>query len=190
MPDRQSPEERRAIAERQRQVWHLRVVRKLHVAEIASLVAVSERQVERDLAAVRRRARSLLRRAREAEEAVLDAGLEACTELDAATRQAWADCLAAPEGSPARARFLNIVLKSIEQRVKILQSLGLMEKVPEEVLIGDLDLSRLSDAEARAVLAVVRAGREMAGRAAGGAAGDESEPQAVDRGEPVDSHEG
>jgi hypothetical protein len=190
MPDRQSPEERRAIAERQRRVWHLRVVRKLHVAEIAPLVGVSERQVERDLAVVRRRARSLLRRAQEAEESVLDAGLEACAELDAATRQAWADCLAAPEGSPARARFLNIVLKSIEQRVKILQSLGLMEKVPEEVLFGELDLHQLSDGEARSALAFLRACAARARSEAGGAAGDAAEPEAVDRGEPVDSHEG
>jgi hypothetical protein len=190
VPDQQSAEERRAIAERQRQVWHLKVVRKLHVAEIAPLVGVSERQVERDLAAVRKRARTLLRRAQESEQAVLDAGLEACAEFDAATRQAWADCLAAPEGSPARARFLNIVLKSIEQRVKILQSLGLMERVPEEVLLGDLDLRRLSDSEAESALAFLRSCAARAGGGAGGAAGGAAEPAAVDRGESADPDEG
>ncbi len=177
------------MARRQRRVWHLHVVRKLTIDEVAQALAVSVATVSRDLAAVRRRGRALLRRAQQAEDAVLDAGLEACAELDAATRQAWADCLAAPEGSPARARFLNIVLKSIEQRVKILQSLGLVERVPEEVLIGDLDISRLSDAEARAVLALVRVGREMAGRTVAGAAGNAGESAAMDRGEPVDSHQ-
>jgi len=188
MPAR-SVETRRALANRQRQAWHMRVVRKLEVSEVAELLGVSETTVKRDLAAVRARGRSLLRKAQEAQVGVLDAGLEACAEFDAATRQAWADCLAAPEGSPARARFLNIVLKSIEQRVKILQSLGLMEKVPEEVLLGDLDLRRLSDCEAESALAFLRACAARAGGEAGGAAGDAAEPQAVDRSEPVDSHE-
>ncbi len=51
--------------------------------------------------------------------------------------------------------MLNIVLKSIEQRVKILQSFGLMERVPEEVLLGGLDLRRLSDSEAESALALL-----------------------------------
>lgn len=181
MADHQSPEEKRAIAKRQREVWHMRVVRKLELSEIAELVGVSEATVKRDLAAARTRGRNLLRKAREAQAAVLDAGLDACAEFDAATRQAWADCLAAPEGSPARAKFLNIVLKSIEQRVKILQSLGLMEKVPEEVLLGDLDLRRLSDREAESALAFLRACAARAGGEAGGPAGRAAESQTVDR---------
>jgi len=60
-------------------------------------------------------------------------------------------------GNAPEARSLNIVLKSIEQRVKILQSLGLMEKVPEEVLLGDLVLRQASDSEAESALAFLRA---------------------------------
>ena len=73
----------------------MRVVRKLELSEMAELLGVSETTVKRDLAAVRARGRSLLRKAQEAQVAVLDAGLEACAEFDAATRQAWADSPAA-----------------------------------------------------------------------------------------------
>ena len=189
MPQR-SPETKKAIAKRQQRVWHLRVVRKLEVAEISELVGISETTIKRDLAAVRTRSRNLLRKTQESQAAVLDAGLEACSELDAATRQAWAECLAAPEGSPARAKFLNIVLKTIEQRVKIMQSLGLLDKVPEEVLIGDLDLRRLSDAEAESALAFLRTCAARAGRELDGAAGAAAEPEAVDREQPADPDEG
>ncbi len=180
MPDRQSPEERLRIAERQRDIWKLHIVRKLTIPEIAGVVGISVAQVSRDLAAVRRRGHSLLKRTQAAEDAVLDAGLEACTELDAIVRQAWADCMAAPEGSATRARFLNVVLKSIEQRVKILQSLGLMEKVPEEVLLSGIDLRQLSDAEAESALAFLRACSAGAGEGTDGAAGAAAQPASVD----------
>jgi len=149
--------------------------------------------VKRDLAAVRARGRSLLRKAQEAQVGVLDAGLEACAEFDAATRQAWADCLAAPEGTNTRARFLKVLLEAVAERVKIMQSLGLLDKVPEEVLFGDMfgfDIRGLSDAEIRRALEFFRSLRAESGGGAGGDPAGAGGPQALDRGEPVDSHEG
>jgi hypothetical protein len=180
LPDRQSPEERLRIAERQRDIWKLHVVRKLTISEIAGIVGISVPQVSRDLGAVRRRGHTLLKRTQAAEDAVFDAGLEACTEFDAITRQAWSDCMAAPEGSATRARFLNVVLKSIEQRVKILQSLGLMEKVPEEVLLGGIDLRQLSDSEVESALAFIRACSAGAGGGTDGSVGIAAQPAPVD----------
>jgi hypothetical protein len=132
---RTSGEERRAIAERQQKCWHLRVVRKLHLPEIAAAMHISERQVERDLTAVRKRSRDLLQRAHRAEEAILDAGVEAVEETEAVSRQAWTHFQAAPKGTAVCARFLHVVLKAQEQRVRILQSLGLMERAPEKVAV-------------------------------------------------------
>jgi len=190
MPRGTNAEERAAIARRQERVWHLHVVRKLTEHEISQLLSISCRTVSRDLAAMRRRGQAAVAHSAASERAVVEAGLQAASELDAIVRQAWTDCLAAPDGSLARVGYLNLVLKSIGERLRILQSLGLMKKVPEEVLLGDLDLRQLSDSEAESALAFLRACAARAGSETGGAAGDAAEPPALDRGEPVDSHEG
>jgi predicted DNA-binding protein (UPF0251 family) len=187
---RGTAEEREAIARRQERVWHLRVVRKLTEHEVGQLMSISRRTITRDLAAMRARGQSAVALSAASEKAVVDAGLQAASELDAIVRQAWTDCMAAPDGSLARVGYLNLVLKSIGERLRILQSLGLMKKVPEEVLLGDLDLRQLSDSEAESALTFLRACARGAGGPAGGPAGGAAESQAVDRSEPVDSHEG
>jgi|GEM_PF-1893792 len=190
--DRQSDEEKLAIARRQRRVWHLHVVRKLTLDEISQAMAVSVATVARDLAAVRKRTRGLLRRKEKLEESVLDAGSEVLEEISAVIRQAWTDCLAAPEGTNTRARYLKVLLEAVAERVKIMQSLGLLDKVPEEVLLGDMfgfDIRGLSDAEIRRALAFFRSLRAESGGGAGGDPAAAGGPQALDRGEPVDSNQ-
>lgn len=135
--------------------WQLRVVRKSRIAAIAEALEVSERTIVADLAAMRRVRVDHLRRAEEAESAALDAGIEVIDECDAACRQGWTDLLAAPEGSATRAKFLKVLLDAITQRVKILQSLGMLKRVPEELLVGD-SIRAVADSEAREILGAVR----------------------------------
>jgi len=82
--------------------------------------------------------------------------METCS---AVMRQSWADLMEAPKGSVARARFLNIVLTTLRDQVKLLQSIGMMRHMPEEVVIteGDLDqrLQRLSNEDAAAAIALL-----------------------------------
>jgi len=180
MPSGTSAEERAAIARRQERVWHLRVVRKLTEDEISQIMNISTRTVSRDLAAMRTRGYAAVARSAASEKAVIEAGLQTASELDAVVRQAWTDCLAAPEGSIARAGFLNLVLKATAERLRILQSLGLMKKVPEELLLGDLDLRQLSDAEIRSALAFLRTCAADARDGTGDATGDAVQPAALD----------
>jgi len=184
---RGTPEEREAIARRQERVWHLRVVRKLTEQEVGQLMSISRRTITRDLAAMRARGQAAISLSAASEKAVVDAGLQAASELDAIVRQAWTDCMAAPDGSLARVGYLNLVLKSISERLRILQSLGLMKKVPEELLLGDLDLRQLSDAEIQSALAFLRTCAADARGETGGGAEDAAESASLDRDEPVDS---
>jgi hypothetical protein len=194
MPCRQVAENRKRIAERRRKVWQLHVVAKLSLPEVAQHVGASERTIRVDLHETRKGLRHLLREARGAEEAVLDQGIDTASEIDAVIRQAWSDLAKAPEGSPVRARFLNVALKALIEKVKVLQSLGLLDKVPDEVIygsIGTVDLPPAEAAEAyaalRACLAEIRRGTFSA---AGGGGSEARQPAALDRGEPVDSDEG
>jgi len=78
-------EAQRALANRQRQLWHMRVVRELQVSEVAELIGVSATTVKRDLAAVPGNgAVESAVQGSGAQVGVLDAGLEPCAELDAA----------------------------------------------------------------------------------------------------------
>ena len=191
MPSGRTAEERAAIARRQERVWHLRVVRKLTEDEISQIMNISPRTVSRDLAAMRVRGHAAIARSASSEKAVIEAGLQTASELDAIVRQAWTDCLAAPEGSIARTGFLNLVLKATAERLRILQSLGLMKKAPEEVLLGDLDLRQLSDTEAQTALNFLRslsaagalvepAPAASPGVGTGEAAGDAAQPADLD----------
>lgn len=144
-----------AIEERRWLAWQMRVVQKHRIAAIATALEVSERTIVQDLAAMRRVRLDHFRRAEEAKEAALEAGIEVIEECDAACRQGWADLLAATEGSATRAKFLKVLLDAITQRVKVLQSLGMLKRVPEELLVGD-SIRAVADSEARDVLAAVR----------------------------------
>jgi len=179
------------VDERRRRVWMLALVRKLTVREIAQVVGVGRRTIGRDLVAVRKRVHEHLRKAGQLEEAVLEAGAEIRETTNAISRQAWADLMEAPKGSPARGRFLRVILAALVEQTKLMQSLGIVKRVPEEVLIADIgverDLQQLSDEEAAVAidfLAQIRAG---ALPVLGPAGGEADEPAPLDRGEPVDS---
>ena len=170
----------------------LAVVRKLSLREIAEVVRVGERTVQRDLTMVRQRVHEHLREAGQLEAAVLDAGAEIRETTNAIARQAWADLMEAPKGSPTRGRFLRVVLAALVEQVKLMQSLGIVRRVPEEVLIADVNLElerhlqQLSPdqtAQAIAFLAQLRTGALPAHGADGGEA---EEPAPMDRSEPVD----
>jgi len=147
----------------------MRIVQKLRVASIAGALEVSERTVEMDLAAMRRLRTDHFRRSREAAEQALAAAVEVVEECDALCRQAWADLVQATPGSATRAKFLGVALSAMAQRIKILQSLGMLERAPEEVLVGDADLRQLTDDEARRVLELLDSLRGAPAEAGGGA---------------------
>jgi hypothetical protein len=144
------------VEDRRARVWTLSLVRKLTIREIGEVVGVSKRTVDRDLATVRKRVHEKLKQSGKLESAVLDAAAEIIEETNAVARQAWAEMMEAPKGSPARGRFLRIILTTLEDRVKLLQSLGVVKRVPEEVLIGGLEIERrlaqLTDEQANAAL--------------------------------------
>jgi DNA-directed RNA polymerase specialized sigma24 family protein len=151
-----SAEKKEAIRERRLKVWRLRVVQKLTLAEIASAVRVSHGTVENDLAVMRRTRTDHVRRAQAAHEASLDAGIEVIEECDAVSRQAWSDLLAAPRGSATRAKFMTVLLTALQRRNEILQSLGMLDRAAEEVIL-DSSIRDLTDIEADKLIARLKA---------------------------------
>jgi hypothetical protein len=145
---RQTADQKKKVAERRAQVWELRVDRRLPIYRIAEVLGVDEKTIDRDLVELRKHSRTLFFAALDDEASALDAGMESCSNLDAVERQAWSDIVSAAPGSSARSRFLTVVLAAIQARVKILQSLGLLQKVAEDVLVHRGDpVSGLTDAE-------------------------------------------
>ena len=157
MPIAMSPEKKEAIRERRLKVWRLRVVQKLTLAEIASAVGVSHGTVENDLAVMRERRSDHYRRAQAAQEAALEAAVEVAEECDAISRQAWSDLLAAPRGSATRAKFLTVLLNTVQRRTEIFQSLGMLERAADEVIFTDGSVRDLTDEEADKVIAMLKA---------------------------------
>jgi len=157
MPIAMSPEKKEAIRERRLKIWRLRVVQKLTLAEIASAVGVSHGTVENDLAVMRKSRTDHVRRAQAAHEASLDAGIEVMEECDAVSRQAWSDLLAAPRGSATRAKFMTVLLTAIQRRNEILQSLGMLERAADEVVVTDGGVRDLTEQERDLLLAQIKA---------------------------------
>jgi predicted DNA-binding protein (UPF0251 family) len=180
-----------SVDERRQRVWALSHVRQLTIREIGSVMGVAHRTVCRDLAAVRKRVHEHLRRTGKLEEAVLDAAAGIIETTNAVARQAWADLMDAPKGASSRGRFLRIVLSAKVEQIKLLQSLGVVKRVPEEVIIGGMELERqlqqLTDDQAEEALRYF--GGLIAGdlSEAGGDGAGEERPALVDRSEPVDS---
>lgn len=170
----------------------LAVVRKLTLREVAEVVGIGYRTVDRDLAVIRRRVHNHLKQTGQLESAVLDTAAEIIGETNAVARQAWAELMEAPRGSPVRGRFLRIILTALESRVQLLQSLGVVKKAPEEVLIGKLELERrlhlLTDDQAAAALDFL--GSVGAPGLGPGDGGGPAGPAALDRAPPLDSDEG
>lgn len=130
--DRQSPTERLRLAERRRQAFYLHAVRNLTAAEIAELLQVSPRTVERDLQAARRRGMKELQRRAETAESITDLALDIDASLSAIAREAWTSVAASDALSPQHIRALNTVLAATTQRAAVLQSLGLLKQIPTE----------------------------------------------------------
>jgi AcrR family transcriptional regulator len=151
-----TPERKQAIRERRLKVWRLRVVQKLTLAEIASAVGVSHGTVESDLEVMRKRRCDHLRRGEAAHEAAVQAAVEVMEECDAVSRQAWSDLLAAPRGSATRAKFMAVLLTAVQRRTEILQSLGMLERAADEVMVTDGNIRDLTDQEAEQILAMLR----------------------------------
>jgi len=157
MPRAMSPEQKEAIRERRLKVWRLRVVQKLTLAEIASAVGVSHGTVENDLAVMRKARTDHVRRAQAAHEASLQAGIEVVEECDAISRQAWSDLMAAPRGSATRAKFMAVLLTALQRRNEILQSLGMLNRAADEVIVTDGSIRDLTDEEADRIIAILKA---------------------------------
>jgi len=157
MPIAMSPEKKEAVRERRLKTWRLRIVQKLTLAEIASAVGVSHGTVENDLAVMRRTRTDHYRRAQASQEAALQAGLEVIEECDAICRQAWSDLMAAPRGSATRAKFMTVLLNALQRRNEILQSLGMLDRAAEEVIVADGSIIDLDDEETDQLIARLKA---------------------------------
>jgi len=181
------------LEERRTRVWMLALVRKLSVREIAQVVGVGKSTVDRDLLTVRRRTHAVIRATGRMEQAVLQMAAQIIETCDAVARQAWADLMEAPKGSSTRARFLRIILGAVAEQVKLLQSLGVMKRVPEEVVIGGFELEqrlqRLSDEDAAAAIALLDQICPPIEGATGGNGGRAQRPASVDREPPLDTRQ-
>lgn len=136
-----STEKQQAIEERRWKVWRLRVVHKLDISEIVKQVKVARSTVEADLAVMRQSRREHIRLAVKEQNAALDATIEVIEECEAARRQAWSDLLATEAGG-GRAKFLSILLSAISKEIEIRQSLGLLDRAAEELIVRDTEMLR------------------------------------------------
>jgi len=157
MPIAMSSEKKEAIRERRLKTWRLRVVQKLTLAEIASAVGVSHGTVENDLAVMRKTRTDHFRHSQAAHEAALNAGVEVIEECDAVARQAWSDLMAAPRGSATRAKFMTVLLTSVQRRNEILQSLGMLARAADEVIFTDGSIRDMDDQEVDQLIAMLKA---------------------------------
>jgi len=180
--------EQQEIAARQERAWHLVVVRRLSENEAAQILGVNEKTVRRDLAAMHARgAKALASMATQRN--VLHLAAEMWAQLSSVLREAWVSVQAAGDDSPVRVRALNTVRATVKDMADILQSLGLLPKAPEEVLISAKDPGQLNDTQLEAAVAFflsLSAGSPEIGEDAGGT----EEPEAVDRAESADPDEG
>jgi predicted DNA-binding protein (UPF0251 family) len=183
------PEEREAIKQRQDRAWHLHTIRKLTVPEVGRVLNVSERTILRDLAAARRKNLAAFRKDASKADWLMINAMEALGESNAIMRQAWTDLVSSPEGSAVRAGFLNVLLRALERRIEILQSLGLLAKAPERMLMGDLDISQLSDSELEALHAGLKAEEECLALPAGAGDPGPAESGGVDAVVPADPNQ-
>jgi hypothetical protein len=180
--------EQQEIAERQERAWHLVVVRKLSEREVAQLLHVDERTIRRDLTAMRGRGDKVLGTL-DARRNVLILGAELWAQLSSVLREAWVSVQAAREDSSVRVRALNTVRATVKDMADILQSLGLLPTAPLEVLIGARDPGQLNDAQLEAAVAFFLSFSSDSPEA-GADAGEQEEPEALDRAESADPDEG
>jgi len=134
--DRPSVSERLRLAERRRQALHLHAVRRLTVGEIARVLQVSARTVNRDLRAARARAKEQLEKAAESAERLSDLAHDIDASYVGALREAWGAYHGSTPNSAARLRALNTIIAATEKRAGNLRALGLLKQVPESLALG------------------------------------------------------
>ena len=169
MARKTSEEKKQAIEERRWKVWRMRVVHQLDISEIVNQVKVARSTVELDLAEMRKHRRDHIKQAVAEQSAALDASIEVIEQCRAVQRQAWADLLAEAKGTTIRARLMSVLLQAIGREIEIRQSLGLLDRAAEEVIVSDGSIRDLTDEETDKLLAAVKA--ELRGRNRGPAAG-------------------
>ena len=172
--------EQQEIAARQERAWHLVVVRRLSENEAAQILGVHEKTVRRDLAAMRSRGAKMVA-SMSTQRNVLHLAAEMWAQLSSVLREAWVSVQAAGTDSPVRA--------TVKDLADILQSLGLLPKAPEEVLISAKDPGQLNDVQLEAAVAFFLT-LSSDSPEIGADAGEQAEPETVDRAESADPDEG
>jgi len=180
--------EQQEIAARQERAWHLVIVRRLSENEAAQILGVNEKTVRRDLAAMHARGAKVLA-SMATQRNVLHLAAEMWAQLSSVLREAWVSVQAARDSSPVRVRALNTVRATVKDMADILQSLGLLPKAPEEVLISAKDPGQLNDTQLEAAVAFFLS-LSADSAETGADAGDAAESQAMDRSESPDPDEG
>ncbi len=180
--------EAREIAERQERAWHLVVVRRLSEREAAEMLGVHEKTLRNDLKAMRARGAKVISNMA-TQRNVLMLAAEMWSQLSSVLREAWVSVQAADSGSAVRVRALNTVRATVKDMADILQSLGLLPKAPDEVLISAKDPGQLNDAQLEAAVAFFLTFSTDSPEV-GTDAGETAEPEAVDRAESADQNEG
>ncbi len=188
MTRRPAAVEAQEIAARQERAWHLVVVRRLSEREAAEILGIHEKTLRSDLKAMRARGAKVISNLA-AEGNVLQLAAEMWAQLSSVLREAWVSVQAAETASPVRVRALNTVRATVKDMADLLQSLGLLPKAPEEVLIGAKDPGQLNDAQLEAAVAFFLAVASDRG-APEPAAGEPEGPEALDRAESAPPDEG
>ena len=174
---------RQEMQERQERAWHLVVVRRLSENEAAQILGVHEKTVRRDLAAMRSRGAKMVA-SMSTQRNVLHLAAEMWAQLSSVLREAWVSVQASGDASAVRVRALNTVRATVKDMADILQSLGLLPKAPEEVLISAKDPGQLNDVQLEAAVAFFLS-LSGGGVAAAEGAGAAAQSQAMDGGEPA-----
>ena len=169
-----SEEKKQAIQERRWKAWRLRVVHQLDISEIVGQLGFARSTIESDLAEMRTHRREHMKQAAAEQNAALDASIEVIEQCRAVQRQAWSDLLSEPRGTTVRARLMSVLLQAIAREIEIRQSLGLLDRAAEEVILSDGSVRDLSDEEADKLLGMVKA--ELRSRNGGPATGGRNRP--------------
>jgi len=180
--------EQHEIAERQERAWHLVVVRRLSEREAAEILGIHEKTLRNDLKAMRARGAKVISNMATQRNVLLLAA-EMWSQLSSVLREAWVSVQAAGTGSPVRVRALNTVRATVRDMADILQSLGLLPKAPEEVLISAKDPGQLNDVQLEAAVAFFLT-LSSDSPEIGADAGEQAEPETLDRAESADPDEG
>jgi len=177
-----SEEKKQAIEERRWKAWRLRVVHQLDISEIVAQLGFARSTIESDLAEMRTHRREHMKQAAAEQNAALDASIEVIEQCRAVQRQAWSDLLSEPRGTTVRARLMSVLLQAIAREIEIRQSLGLLDRAAEEVIVSDSSTRDLTAQERDKLLGAIKA--ELRSRNGGEVAGGQKRPPRGNGGRP------